>query len=235
MRNSPRQYSVRLWPYKFRHPKIGFGEAGFSIIELLVSMVLLALLLSLMPSALRLAMRASLVREQLDVVNAQGAALDFLAGRLEVARPIFVLRDRSRPDNFFDGRHDALSFLAPLPDAAPINGLYRIKVHVVDGVARVGTNTKVLAIDLLPYLVQEDSFTRQTRKPIRHSIHKDVVSFSIEYFGAQKETDYDLAWQREWRGRSDLPKLVELTIRTGKPGSLKRTRIVVEPRLRRRS
>ena len=90
------------------------GETGFSLIELLVSLVLLALLMVLIPGTLTMARREARVAVELDRRARFDAALTFVEHRLAEATAVYERGEDGRLHIIFDGEMDAVSFMAPL-------------------------------------------------------------------------------------------------------------------------
>src|SRR5262245_6155254 len=71
------------------HRQHGAGEAGFSLMEMLIALVILALILGFMPGAFRLARQVWTATAELDRDSGHDAGLDFVETRLAEAMPLF--------------------------------------------------------------------------------------------------------------------------------------------------
>src|SRR5262245_22829046 len=89
------------------------GEEGFSLMEMLVSLVILALVLALLPGAFRLARQVWTATAVLDRDGGRDAGLDFLETRLAEAMPLFEPGKAGLVNILFNGRRDRLRFVAP--------------------------------------------------------------------------------------------------------------------------
>ena len=89
------------------------GEHGFSLMEMLVSLVILALILALLPGAFRLARQVWTATAMLDRESGRDAGLDFLDTRLAEAMPLFEPGKAGLVNILFSGSKDAIAFVAP--------------------------------------------------------------------------------------------------------------------------
>ncbi len=98
-------------------------EAGFTLVELLVSVTLLAVLTIVLAGGMKLA-TSRFTRDPEQVERAARVALvqDFVNAKLADARPILDLSAASRRIAF-EGRATEVLFLAPASESAPKSGL----------------------------------------------------------------------------------------------------------------
>lgn len=100
---------------------------GFTLVELLIAFVLVALISLLLFSGLRLGMRSWEGVEAAAEYNTRlRLARDFLARVLSQARPISLTLD-ARPYLVFAGDSQNLEFVAPLSGQVGIPGLYILR------------------------------------------------------------------------------------------------------------
>jgi general secretion pathway protein J len=105
------------------------GEAGFTLVELLVTLVVLGLFLSLLFGGLRFGTRVweatGAAGERRDAME---AAHGFLRRALAEARPSLGLDGEGQPLAAFQGGAEALVFLAPLPAHLSLGGDVVVRV-----------------------------------------------------------------------------------------------------------
>lgn len=195
-----RKTATRLCGNSSRH------EAGFSLLELLVSLALLALILVAMPSLLRLGERAREASEDLDRSGAPGAALAFMEQRLAQAMPGYERNADGRLTVTFRGRPDNVSFVAPSALGPAGGGLYRFELRAnaeVDG-AR--------ALALRWSLYRPSTAEADASPPTQERILvANIAGLGLRYFGRPKP-DAEPAWFDEWTRTDLLPDLVELRV-----------------------
>lgn len=112
-------------------PRTRGAAGGFTLIEALVALALLALLAAVLQGALRDGARVwRAVEARSEAVETVAQVQGFLRARLAAAA--------ARPGEAgwpagFEGTSQALSFSAPWPDAPPAGGLYRFRVSLGAG------------------------------------------------------------------------------------------------------
>lgn len=104
------------------------GDAGFTLVELLVSLTILALLLAMVPGTLRLGRRAWETPGQLDQASDELAALGFVQTHIKSAVPIFERDAQGVSRIAFSGAPLSVSFIVPLSGGPYGGGLYRIEL-----------------------------------------------------------------------------------------------------------
>lgn len=188
-------------------------RAGFTLLELLVSMALLGLLGLLLGGAFHMATtHVGRRQEALDRSAELVATEAFLRERLAAAIPA-VPQGWGEGAVLFDGEADGLSFVAPAPDSVPAGGflVYTI-VHADDG----------LVLRWRPYdgTVPEGPGTDTLLLP-------GVREARFAYHGAR---DGDApAWHGRWKEQPALPALVRLALTDGDGRPL--PDLVVAPRV----
>jgi general secretion pathway protein J len=169
------------------------ATAGFTLVELLVTITLLSLLVVLLFGGLRFGARAW------DGAEAHGARTDelrvvqnLLRRELEQAYPAYDTTDPVHPIVQFDGDSDALTFLAPPPQAAQPNGRARITIAA----ARIGTETQ-LVMRAQPELATAGAWSAPL---LRH-----IAGVAFSYYGAG-------GWTPTWSGHATLPSLIRVHV-----------------------
>lgn len=173
------------------------GESGFTLIETLVSIALLALLVAFLPGLLQMGMTALHSQSELDAISGRGPARQYLSQRLASATPALQRQADGRLRLAFAGRSSELSFVAPAALGEEHSGIQAYRVALV--------NTG-LELTARPYVIDGPAEARTS--VLMHA----VTSLNLRYFGQLGGED-GARWHDEWIGESHLPQLVEL--RTG--------------------
>lgn len=176
------------------------GQSGFSLIEALVALAILAFVLAMVPTAFkqaRLALR-SLGLEQVN--RADNGSLRYLEQRLADALPLFADRKGRSARIAFRGEPHGIEFVTPIETAPLGGGLYRIGVSA---------ERSRLAMHLLPYRPLHDS---PTRGAMQRDLIRDLSQAEFRYFGPG-EPGAAAAWHESWVDRGSLPLLVEITLK----------------------
>lgn len=184
--------------------KPGMAE-GFTLVELLVAVSLVALLSVLLFGGLRFAMRAAdAVDSRVDHAAQIALAYDFMQSELTDARPLPTAPDSTPSPVNFDGEPDALSFVTVPPATVALGGFQLLHV-ATEG---EGQNRRLIV-----------SWQQVPRGPVatgpsmlQPSLLLDRVrSVEFAYFGVA-EPNHPPEWINHWTGRRGLPQLVRLRV-----------------------
>lgn len=189
-------------------------DAGFTLLELLISMTLLALLSLVLFGGFRFGTRAW---DRAETSTANGneirRAQDAIASALSRAYPEMDVSKPLDPHIYFSGEAGSVTFLGP--DRGREGGL------AVMVLSRQGDT---LMMTTTPELARDPARQTVSRKLLDH-----VSGFDLAYFGAPNPQDPP-RWYASWHDRSRLPKLVRVRADLGaaRPGW---TELVVTPRI----
>jgi general secretion pathway protein J len=166
------------------------ADAGFTLIEVLVSLVLLALVLALLAGGVRFARgtwdAAARLEEQ------TGADMAEASGMVRVV---------------FHGAAGALSFVAPAPNGPAGAALYRYGLEIA---AEAGPGRGALVVKLAPYRARQTE-TGAEWAVQSHVLVRNVASLTLRYFGRSRP-GAEPAWHAAWTRTDATPNLVELRI-----------------------
>lgn len=189
-------------------------EAGFTLLELLVAMTLLALLSLVLFGGFRFGTRAwdraeTSTANGNEIRRAQGAISDLLSR----AYPEMDISDPLNPHIVFSGEASSVTLLGP--------------DRMRDGALAITTISQqgdTLAMTATPELARDPRKQTVTRKLLDH-----VKSFELSYFGATAPNDPP-RWLPRWHDRSRLPKLIRVraVLEHTRPGW---TEMIVVPRI----
>jgi general secretion pathway protein J len=197
-------------PRSIRHDPRRYAEAGFTLIEVLVSLVLLGLVLALLSGAIRFARGTWDAAGRLDREAGYDVAGRFLRARLGEAVPLFEPTKFGAMRVAFTGTGERIDFVAPSQNGPVGSGLYRF---VLEG-GSANNIARALVIRLAPYQPQagpEGAFEN-------HVLAESVGSVTFRYFG-RKDARSAPTWQDAWSRTDALPQLVEMTINRSDRGS----------------
>lgn len=205
-------------------------EDGFTLIEVLVSLVLLILVLGLLSGALRFARGTWDAAARLDEQAGYDMAESFLRARVGEAMPLYEQTAAGTVRVAFHGTSEALSFVAPAPNGPAGAGLYRYVLEVAPGAGRERLD-HALVVKLAPYQAKQSERGAGTALE-QHALVGNVRSLALRYFG-RSELRSQPAWHAAWTRADALPELVEMTIaRNDREGPAS---LVIELRLRART
>ena len=191
-------------------------QAGFTIIELLVSLTILTLILAFIPGTLRIGQRVWEVDRSFERREALSTFRRYVEQRLAEAMPIF-LRDRASGVRIeFSGEPGRLAFVAPAAAGPARGGVYRFELTREDGPA--GGQPLVLRQSL--YRIPDAARARIDGAPLllaaaaEQRSRAGIAGLAFRYFGAP-EPQKPPQWQSQWPRSDSLPELVEISLTTG--------------------
>lgn len=182
---------------------------GFTLIEVLVTLALLALVLALLSGALRFAQSTWDAATKLDAHASTGTTESFLRARLGEAMPLYEQTATGLVRLAFEGTSESLSFVAPAANGPVGAGLYHHALDVAPGTGR-GHSHNLLRLKLVPYQAKQ---SEPGGEPIQqeHVLMGNVKSLALRYFGRGAPRS-EPAWHAAWPRTDALPHLVEMTI-----------------------
>jgi len=204
-------------------PQRRAGEAGFTLVELLIGVTLLALLTTLVFGALKYAGRAWAETDHRAVAAADLSAVQaVLRHAITGAYPAFASADPTDREIAFNGAGEWLVLVAPLP-AAIASGVEARQRFFVEGEGRSRALVMAWRFDL----PSSDEATPLPENRVRLLDHVRALRFA--YYGALDPTQAPGWWER-WSGNTTLPDLVRVHIERDNPALPQWPDLVVETR-----
>lgn len=178
-------------------------NAGFTLIEVLIGTTVLAIVMTLLTSALFTMTRSARAGEaRMEEIDSDRLAYAFLRRLLRNAVPL-TERDIREEHALFEGRADRLRFVGHLPIAEG-GGLQFIEIATANG-----------ALDLrYRGAWPEAPFTDSDGEWASRPLLPDVRRSRWRYFGA-RDDDSPARWSDEWRKHDRLPELVRIELEHG--------------------
>lgn len=210
-----------------RSHKPAHRNAGFTLLELLVSLVLIALLMVAMPAALHLAKRTQTTATQLDHQSAVEAAATFIEQRLAEATAIYDRGDDGRLHVIFRGDPNVLAFIAPVTFATAQSGLARLQFEI--GSDSDGRSGLIMTWSQWRPPVEGDQ--PDTPPPAQSRlIFPAATQFQLRYFGAASASQKP-SWTETWTRMDKIPDLIEFRISNDQALDTRIRRVVLHLRL----
>lgn len=198
---------------------------GFTLLEMTVVLLLVALMSVIVIQALRFGMRA-----YTQVVKVNDANWDvfvaqrFLRGTLETAYPFDPRRSANKAYGL-EGTATRLSFSAALPKSTVPGVLNRYEIFVDDS----GDNR--LRKLLIGWRPDRDGRPRPAGTPDRQEVLMENIE-GVEWSYASVSCDSgQIRWQETWQGHSELPALVRMKIVFPKDDPRQWPVLVIAPRV----
>lgn len=198
--------------------------AGFTLVELLIALVLMAGMASILFGSLSLAARSwdggeAKVLQVSDMRSAQ----TYLRAQIAAQYPQRLWKAAELP-LLFAGARDEMRYAAALPARVAEGGVYYFRLAVV----RSGEKSQLVQERAIPDLTaaQEPEF----RDAERSVLAEDIAELAIGYFGrdANASGADEPTWRDRWDDRQRLPLLVRIDVKPAK--GMAWPTLVVEPR-----
>jgi general secretion pathway protein J len=179
------------------------GERGFTIIEMLVSLTIIAVIMGLLGSGLRvLSQNADRNAGRIEALDMLSRAFDILRRDLAGLQRIVVVSDK-KPHFLFKGTPQRMSFVAAEPPYPTPDGLY-----FLDYAVSVAGGTAELIRARAPYQLGMLSFPGATP-----ANRVQLVQAPVEYrFSYGRSTASGLKWYSTWPYPKRVPNLARLEI-----------------------
>ncbi len=176
---------------------------GFTLLELLVSMTLLALILTLLFGGLRTGTRVwEAGAERADNLARLQASQGFLRRQIGGLYPL-AERDRNGPpESSFEGTREHARFIGLLPAHFGFSGFQRIEVGLVDD-----DDGRHLGVSWQAYGAEE-MLSEEDRRAL---LIEHVEAVELSYFGAKRRRG-EARWEDDWRAAEQAPRLVRLRL-----------------------
>jgi general secretion pathway protein J len=178
-------------------------QVGFTLLELLLSMTLLSLILTLLFSGLHLGSTGwGAFLQRVESIESGYLVERFLRRDLSALYPLRLTDGRGRRIAF-DGGPSSISYLTEFP-AHRGGGLYRVTIE-----AKEQEDGSSLEYSFARHVGADWSNGAGTRS---RSLLSAIDELSFEYLLRRPRTD-EVEWQSEWASRNALPSLVRLRYR----------------------
>ncbi len=183
-------------------------QTGFTLLELLIAMSLMAVLMVVLYGGLNIGIRSwQTGLAQTERVNEMRLVESFLRTQLRQSVTVY----RNDPDLgqvvFFEGHDSGLGWVAPMLTWLGRGGLYFVQLDQLDG-----DPEPVLRLRWQPYRpgdAVDDSLDEDAVEET--TLLSGVGEFSVRYFGSP-EPGLEPSWQTNWENPVERPLLVSIAL-----------------------
>ncbi len=199
--------------------------AGFTLMELIIALALLALIAGLLTGSLGMAARSwDSGENKAEDVGSMRQAEAFLREQLTAELPLRLKKVAEMP-LMFTGERDELRYAAALPPRVQEGGVWFFRLAVV----REGDKSRLVLERMYPdpSALEAPEFAADAERSV---LADGIAELVISYFGRDANaTDADTpTWRDRWDDRQRLPLLVKIEVRPEKGPAW--PPLVVEPR-----
>jgi len=176
-------------------------QGGFTLLELLISVTLLALMATLITSGLKVA-SSNWDRAHARIEAAQELRLveQFIFRELSEARPLRVRLEDGK-NSLFQGEPQQVAFTALLPTQQGVGGLYRLALY-----AEPDPRGERLVLSYRLYRPGSVPSAQPTRRRVLLGALQQIT---FDFYGSL-ESGSGSGWQPEWHHIQRLPEMVRL-------------------------
>ena len=184
------------------------GERGFTLIEVLLAITLLAMLMLGAYAGIRTATRAAHSGQaQIDRTNKLRVTQEFLRRGLSQTLAIAYEKDTAGKLTVFEGKPDKITFVAPMPGYLGKGGPY---VQQIELERDRGTRKLTFRHMLLNGYTKEGHDKIDSVEPV--TLLENIDDATFEFRGLD-ETGKTGDWDDEWTRNGVAPQLIRLKLR----------------------
>ncbi len=207
-----------------------FGQAGFSLIEMVVGLALLSFAVALMPGGIRLGLHAWSARGDIERSAGFAMVLDALQERIEQALPVVERGADGSVRIQFEGDATMIEFVGAAETGPQGAGVYRTRIapNSQDQARPAG-----LAMEMHVHLPRANP-PANSMPFDKRVLAGDVATFRFRYFGASGARAMH-EWHETWRREDAMPLLVEINAEMPTESKVYKRRLVVVLRTAPRS
>lgn len=199
-------------------------DGGFTLVELMIALVLMAAMSAVLFGSLSLAARSSDGGEaKAREVSDMRAAQEYLRAQLAAGYPQRQWNAAEVP-LMFGGERSEIRYAAALPPRVAQGGVYYFRVAL----ARDGEKSRLVQERVIPDVAETGE--PEFRDAERSVLAEDIAELRIGYFGRDPDAaDVDApTWRDRWDDSQRLPLLVRIDVKPAKGPPW--PTLVVEPR-----
>ena len=199
--------------------------AGFSLLELVIALALLAIIAALLTGSLSMAARSwDGGEKKAGDVASMRQAQEFLREQLTAELPLRLKKVVEMP-LMFSGEHDEIRYAAALPPRVQEGGAWFFRLAV----AKDGDKSRLVLERTYPdpTALENPQFSADAERSV---LAEGIAELSISYFGRDENaTDADApTWRDRWDDKQRLPLLVKIEVKPEKGAAW--PPLLVEPR-----
>jgi len=194
----------------FPRARVDRGEAGFTLIEVLVSLGLLAGTVAMIAASIASTRLATATVERLSKRSVVTAAQDYLRSAIMQTQTFSGNVLPTKRSLNFDGKATELNFITSYSPLAHVRGLYRVSVNLIASSDHPGLYD-LIASQTLFRLADDDEAGEAATITTTATLFPGIETVNFAYFGEKDEAEGG-DWLETWSQREGLPSLVRIEV-----------------------
>lgn len=191
-------------------------QGGFTLLEAIVALTLLALMLAVLSGSIRFASQSrDVTAAKIDSIDNMRIAQDFLRQTLAQAHPKRWMKAVGRPF-VFRGEHEEVSLAAPLTARVGVGGLFLLKLSLVETdrptpSSAAGAKSKNLVVSRIfpePDAQEMPDFSAAETTVLA----ENIAELEFQYLG-RDDPNSDPIWHDDWREGARMPEAMRVRVR----------------------
>jgi len=184
------------------------GDHGFSILEMLIALALLAMIMSTMVGALDFVGRSWNLIESRVRLSAAEDAMRFLERQIGAAAPIM----QAPPpfDGAFEGQPQMLSYLALSEVKALGAGVFKFELSFEPSDSENASKAERLILQVRPLDPVSEKLGKFDGE--RYVVLDNIRSHTLRYFGKTASPGVS-EWTSHWTSKNEFPELVSIRLK----------------------
>ncbi len=186
------------------------GEAGFTLVEMVVALALLALITAVLAGSISGARRVLAMIERNNVANSVVAAQNYLRATFAQALPMAAEDTAEGRVPAFAGGPANVRFATTHVPRGQFEGVYRVEIGLEPSTARDRAFDLVVTQTMIRNAPSDGAPSPVLSR--RSTLVPNIQRVSFSYFGVVGDAEDQFQWQTLWSKPDRLPRLVRIDV-----------------------
>lgn len=192
-------------------PRGATNDDGFTLVEVLVALALVAIMLTMVTETYRFGRQAWERVEEMDKSTSVASVQSFVADLLAGAMPVVETTPQTGERLVFEGGPQRIRFVANTRGHTDVGGLYLFEIGLDESPDVRGTIRKALIVRQVLYRSGATINWNVASGARERAILTDIADVTVRYL--ERIPGANGTWQAAWAGQRVLPGLVEMQVK----------------------
>ncbi len=189
------------------------GEAGFTLVEMVVALALLALIMALLAGSINIARRVLATIETNNAANSVVAAQNYLRATFAQAFPLAPEDTAEGRVPSFAGGPANVRFATTHVPRGQVEGVYRVEIGLEPSTVRNRAFDLVVTQTMIRNAPSDGESSPVLSR--RSTLVPNIQRVSFSYYGVVGDAEDQFQWQTFWSKPDRLPRLVRIDVTFG--------------------